>query len=104
MRHLFWILGLAAVWALANIVFEALIFPPAHTALHDGHLGIYLTVGWLGLIISFPYLHLLRAFNLSFHPAWFALTRLIWGTTVYLLSRGFRLIWRRRTLKSTSTA
>ena len=104
MRHLFWILGLAAAWAVANIVFEASIFPPTHAALHEGHLGVYLIVGWLGSIISFPYWHLLRAFNLSFHPAWFALTSLIWGTTVHLLSRGFRLIWKRRTLKSASTA
>jgi hypothetical protein len=104
MRHLYWILGLAAFWALANIVFEEFIFEPAHAALHAGHLGLYMMAGRFGLIISFPYLQLLRAFNLSVHPAWFGLTGLIWGATIYLLSRLFRLIWKRHTLKSRSTA
>src|SRR5688572_16265597 len=104
MRHLFSILGLAAFWYVSNLAYERFIEWPAHVALHEGHLGIYMAAGWGGRIVSFPYLELLTLLNLSLHPVWFLLTSLIWGTTVYLLFRFIQILWRRRSLKSTPTA
>jgi uncharacterized membrane protein len=104
MRHLYWILVLAAVWAVVNFLFLEFIVPPAHAALHEGHFGVFMAANWLAGIISFPHLDLLRALNLSPGPASLALASLIWGTTVYLLAQLIRLIWRRRPVKSASTA
>ena len=104
MRHVFRISVLAIVWMAANLIFEQFIFPPAHEALHEGHLWMYLAVGWLGLVLSFPYLPLLRALNLSIHPAWFVLTSLLWGTSVYLLWRVIGVIRRRIRHEATPTA
>ncbi len=104
MRRVFAILGLAAFWLVSNIAYERFVFESAHAALHDGNAGLYIAAGWDDRIISFPYLELLTVLNLSLHPAWFLLTGLIWGATVYLLFWSIRILWRSRSLKSTQTA